>query len=359
MTRVLIIEPAGGLWGSERALLDLVGVKTDAEIAVCCPPRTSLCTELAARGVRCLPYFVAELHLKSIWARLWAALGVVRACLAFRPQVLHLNQSGAYRIIQPAARLFGLPIVGHVRIFEDAGYLARQAPNPRRLRAVIAISGAVEAGLASHSALKAIERHTIYDAYAPRTAPPASSNRAGRIACVGRLTPIKGQDLLVEAMAKLEGAHCVFLGAGEPAYEQRLRQAAAGSPAIEWRGFVADVRPVLDESAVLACPSHREPLGRVILEGWDAGAVPVVFAGAGGSAELVSASGGGIVYADQTVEGLARALAQALALKRSESERLVERGRAWVREHCDPVHYANTMATIWRGACRPAPEPGP
>ena len=39
---------------------------------------------------------------------------------------------------------------------------------------------------------------------------------------------------------------------------------------------------------VLACPSHREPLGRVVFEAWDAGAVPVVFAGAGEVCERLS-----------------------------------------------------------------------
>ena len=101
--RVLIVEPAGELWGSERALLDLIDSAKDLEIAVCCPPSTPLCAELVRRDVRIAPYFVAGLHQKSRWRRAQAALGVIRACMTFRPDVVHLNQSGAYRVALPAA----------------------------------------------------------------------------------------------------------------------------------------------------------------------------------------------------------------------------------------------------------------
>ena len=115
MTRTLIIEAAGNLRGSERALIDFVEVTSELEFAVCCPPRTPLCRELQKRHIRQLPYFVFGLHQKSRWRRLQAAIGVIRACLEFRPHVIHLNQGGAYKVTLPAARLLDLPIVAHVR----------------------------------------------------------------------------------------------------------------------------------------------------------------------------------------------------------------------------------------------------
>ena len=61
MIRILIVEPAGGLWGSERALLDLIEAVPHLEIAVCCPPQTRLEAELKKRGVCVLPHFIAGL----------------------------------------------------------------------------------------------------------------------------------------------------------------------------------------------------------------------------------------------------------------------------------------------------------
>lgn len=355
MTRVLIVEPSGRLWGSERALLDLVEAASNLEIAVCCPPKTPLVKELAARGVRVIPYFVADLHRKSRWRRLIAAVGVVRACLSFRPDVLHLNQSGAYKVVLPSAVLLRVPIVGHVRIFEDAAYLARQTPSAGRLKALVAISGAIETEIRALPALRHIPLFKVYDAYAEascKTGGPA--RKPGRIACVGRLTPIKGQGLLLQAMKQLEASvpavECLIAGEGEQAHADLLRETAreAGLASIQWLGFVQDVMPLMQTCQVLACPSEREPLGRVIFEAWNAGAVPVAYANAGGAAEIISASQGGVLYHDQTPESLAAALIKALALTEEEAARLIEDGRAWMRAHCDRKVYGEALASIWR-----------
>jgi len=121
---------------------------------------------------------------------------------------------------------------------------------------------------------------------------------------------------------------------------------------IKWSGFVQHVGPLLRSCATLACPSHREPLGRVILEAWDAGAVPVVYAGAGGSAEIVSAADGGIVYEDQTPECLARALSAAIRLNDREAERFVENGRVWMAAHCSPESCGRAFSAVLAGASK-------
>ena len=123
MTRVLIVEGSGNLWGSERSLLDLLNGMSKLEVAICCPPEMPLNVELKRLHIRTLQYFVFGLHGKSRWHRLWAAIGVLRACLEFRPDVIYLNQSGSYRVVLPAATVLNLPIVGHIRIFEDAAFV--------------------------------------------------------------------------------------------------------------------------------------------------------------------------------------------------------------------------------------------
>jgi glycosyltransferase involved in cell wall biosynthesis len=358
MAKVLILETSGNLWGSERALLDLIDSAPGLDIAVCCPPRTPLQTELDRRGVRTYPYFIAELHRKSRWRRLQAALGMLRACLAFRPDVIHLNQSGAYRVALPAATIVGAPVVCHVRIFEDAAYLARQKPNPHRLGAIIAISDAVADEIRGHPALNAIPLHRIYDAYAPAPPTPSAERRRERIACIGRLTPIKGQEVLLAALAEggfPAGTECLMAGDGEAPYVAQLKalERPGGVP-VRWLGFVRDVGPVLAGAGVLACPSHREPLGRVIFEGWDAGAVPVVFAGAGGAAEAVSAADGGVIYREQTPAALADALRAAIALSDEEARRLVENGRAWIATNCALEPYGRAITAVFSALAKGA-----
>lgn len=232
MTRVLVIEGAGNLWGSERALLDLVNGLSTLEVAVCCPPHMPLNRELERLRIRTLPYFVYGLHQKWKWRRLEAAGGVLRACLEFRPDVLYLNQCGCYKVVLPAATVLELPIVTHVRIFEDASYLAKQRPSPRRLRGMIAISSAIETEIRRSQQLDSIHLHRIYDAYVPSVLVSQDSGRLpNRVVCVGRLVPIKGQDVLVNALCMLRdlngGMECLFVGDGEQSYVQKLRDMAA------------------------------------------------------------------------------------------------------------------------------------
>jgi glycosyltransferase involved in cell wall biosynthesis len=354
--RVLIVEAAGNLWGSERALLDLLNGMLDLEVAVCCPPKTALNGELKKRHIRTLPYYVYGLHEKSRWQRLRAAIGTLWACLEFTPDIIYLNQSGSYKVILPAATLLNLPIVAHIRIFEDVAYLAAQSPSPNRLRSLIAISLAVEAEIRQFHELKAIPVQQIYDSYIPWIEPCPTSvpvRAVNRVACVGRLVPMKGQDVFIRALDLLQdvngGLECLMVGDGEADYVQKLKQLASNekiASSLHWLGFVGEVVPLLWKCSVLACPSHREPLGRVIFEAWDAGAIPVVFAGSGGAAEIVVAAEGGIVYEEQTPESLAKALREALQLSLEQRAHLIGNGRAWMTKNCDSEAYGEAMATI-------------
>jgi glycosyltransferase involved in cell wall biosynthesis len=334
----------------------MIKAARNLEIAVCCPPNTQLEAELRRRNVCTLPFFIGELHRKSRWHRLLAALGVTKACAAFRPDVIHLNQSGAFRTVLPAAFLMNLPIVCHVRIFEDVAYLARQAPSAHRLKSLIAISAAIEAEIRQFDELTAIPAHRIYDAYIPITAAGDVVQPPGRFACVGRITPIKGQEVLIRALALASyferGAEGLIIGDGEPGYLQQLQEivSTSGCVPVTWTGFVADVYALLRTCQVLVCPSHREPLGRVIFEAWDAGVVPLVYSGAGGAAEIIRESAGGLTYDTQTPECLATKLAEALRLSEAERLRLISNGRLWMLNHCAPEPFSRAIAAVLEDA---------
>lgn len=351
MTKALVIEGAGRLWGSERALLDLIDAAQVIEFAVCCPPGSPLINEFNRRQIRVFPWFVERLHKKSRWQRLVAALGVMRACLAFRPDVIHINQSGAWRVTSFAAYTLRLPVVCHVRIFEDAAYLASRHPNPQILRSIIAISGAVEHELSKFSSLRKISVNRIYDAYYFSRMKPPGYQRSGRVICVGRITAIKGQEVLLRAIAqKTEKLpfKCLMVGDGEPQYVAGLKEMSPKG--VHWFGATDNVIKLLASCSVLVCPSYREPLGRVIFEAWDCGAVPVVYKGSGGAAEIVLAADGGIVYSEQTPECLADAIDKALSLSQRDADHFVANGRKWLAGNCAPDAYGPAITAVLNAA---------
>jgi glycosyltransferase involved in cell wall biosynthesis len=324
------------------------------EAAVCCPPDRPLNSELARRQVRTLPYYVYGLHKKSRWQRLRAAIGVLRACMEFRPDVVYVNQGGSYKAVLPAATLLNLPLVVAIRIFGDAACLERSAPRPNRLRGLIANSAAVEVEIRRFRNLAAIPLHRIYDAYAPLPPPPDPPERiANRIAYVGRLVPTKGVEILVRAIGVLNsfnaGAQCLIAGDGDRRFVKDMQEVASAvtsAGSLQWRGFVRDVVPLLRTCSVLAVPSHRETLGRVVFEAWDAGAVPVVFSGSGGAAEIVSASEGGVLYHAQEPESLAAALRAVLEMTQEQRTQLADNGRLWMAKNCNPESYGAALAAI-------------
>lgn len=358
MTRILTVEGSGDLWGSERALLDLIQSIGTENMAVCCPPGRPLIAELARLHIRTLPYYIYKLHEKSRWQRLKSALGVLQACLEFGPDLIYLNQAGVYRVAMLAARLLGLPIVAHVRIFEDAAYLARQRASTRQLRSLIAISSAIENEIRCFPELDIIPVHRVYDAYATTQTDDFPSDRIwNRVACVGRLVPVKGQDILLRALRLMDSSQempeCLMIGDGDANFLQELQQIVSSTNQvtnIRWLGFQKEVLQLLQTCSVLACPSHREPLGRVIFEAWEGGAVPVVFAGSGGAAEIVAASQGGLIYQKQDAECIAATLHRALHLEPEHRKTLLQNGRSWISQNCSPKRYGDTLSTIFSDA---------
>lgn len=349
--RVLVIESAGNLWGSERALLDLIDGIQAFEVAVCCPGGRPLVGELKRRGIQVLPYFVYAIHLKGIVAKGLTMLGVALAALRFRTDVIYLNQSGSYRTALLASALLRAPIVAHVRIYEDAVYLARQRPSSARLKSIVAISSSIEEAVRVEPALCGINVHRIFDAYAPSQVPNPPVG-AHRVACVGRLVAIKGQDVLVGALGLMaDPPECLMVGDGDPEFVGRVKALTSPRATVQWCGFIDDVMPLLKTCSVLACPSNREPLGRVIFEAWDAGCVPVAFAGCGGAAEIIRAANGGVLYDEQTPQSLAAALERTMALPEKEKAQLVSNGRSWTKANVDPRAYAASLEALFQAAC--------
>jgi glycosyltransferase involved in cell wall biosynthesis len=127
------------------------------------------------------------------------------------------------------------------------------------------------------------------------------------VAMVGQVVPWKRQDLFLEAAAVVARSRpdLRFLLAGTDiwgrhgdylaALHERARRADLDGK-VMFLGQRNDVLALLALSSVVAVPSVREPFGRIIVEGWHAGACPVV-ANEGGPAELVAHEETGLLFA--------------------------------------------------------------
>ncbi len=157
---------------------------------------------------------------------------------------------------------------------------------------------------------------------------------------VGRIVPLKGVDLLLEAVAPLvrDGSVTVEIvgdGRQRAALEEWVRNEKLGS-GVTFSGWLSHARASerIGAAHMLALPSVREFGGGVVIESMAAGAVPIVL-DHGGPPELVSPATGIVVPLGtraEIVANLHTRIAE-LASDRERLETLASRGIARAREH--------------------------
>lgn len=356
--KIMVLDPAGNMWGSERVLLDFLGSDSAQQrnIALCCPPNTQLASAAKQIGIPVYPFFIANLHEKGKIPRLRAAIGLYKACKRYTTDVIYVNQAGASRIALFVGRLLNIPVVPHVRLLEDVKYIEGLNATGHAMPRVLAISNFIGNAF-ENSKIK--QRVTVlYDAYVMTKAVDtdlSSSHLSSELCCAGRLVPIKGQDVLIQAMAEIikSGLNVALnlYGTGLPGksfqaeLEKLVRELNLNSQ-IRFHGFVSDIPAEMKRHRAVIVPSQIEPLGRVVFEAWDSSILPIVGAFSGGAAEVVRASQGGLLYSEQTPESLAGTLKACMMLSTQERDEMIKRGRYWLRENCNPEEYSRKLLNV-------------
>jgi glycosyltransferase involved in cell wall biosynthesis len=285
--------------------------------------------DLQAAGVEVLVRPLAVLRRAALTpgglARIGGALardagGLARLARRRGAALIHTNTSvtlgGA-----AAARAAGIPHVWHVR--EIYAGFERLWPAYRRLlltaSALPCVSQATRAQLGGDA-----RTLVLHDglAVAPARADRAAARAALGLpqdafvcAILGRISSWKGQDVLIRALAGLDGALALVAGDPWPGEERRLEQlrelaASLGvAERVRFAGFRPDVENVYGAADVVAVPSTQpDPLPNSALEAAAAGCC-VVAAAHGGLPEIVRDGVTGRLVAPGDPAALAAALA--------------------------------------------------
>ena len=162
-----------------------------------------------------------------------------------------------------------------------------------------------------------LERFSPVSPEAAREALPVLlRGNAPVVGLFGRVTPWKGQHVLIEALALLPGVHALIVGDAlftdeDRRYRQELEALAERlgvRERVHFTGFQPDIRPlVCAVDAVVHCSVAPEPFGRVVVEAMLLGR-PLVAAGAGGVLELVHEGRTGLLTEPADAPALARAV---------------------------------------------------
>ncbi len=155
---------------------------------------------------------------------------------------------------------------------------------------------------------------------------------------VGRLEPRKGQEVFLEAAAKVAGRieklRFAVVGAPEGEYDRFLKkrcEVLGLEDKVVFSGYRKDSQAVFAALDILAVPSFEEAFGLVAGEGMLSG-LPVIGADSGALPEFIENSRTGLLVPVRDSDALADALAR-LAESGDLRRELGESARAWVREN--------------------------
>ena len=253
-----------------------------------------------------------------------------------RPTIVHTHTSKAGFVGRLAARLARVPVVihqphghifygywgrGRVALFVALERLAARWTDTLVALTPREVEEHVERGI-GRAMQWAVVPSGVPTARLRAAAPTRAAARARLglpadafvIAGVGRLVPIKGFDLLVDALpaiaAQVPSARALLIGDGEERAALEARAAALGVGArLSITGAVTDVEGVLAAADVLAAPSRNEGMGRVLVEAMAIG-LPVVGTMVGGIPDVIIDGECGRLVAADDAAALAAALAE-------------------------------------------------
>lgn len=157
--------------------------------------------------------------------------------------------------------------------------------------------------------------HVVHNSikYTPATHTSQEDNESLTMMFHGRISPEKGVDTLIKAIAQLDNqkAELIIAGTGEKEYIDELHHLAeaygTGSQ-IQWLGHVDDIHSVIEKADIGICPSRwREPFGLAVIE-YMAHGKSVITTDNGAQREYITSGKDGILVAPDSPEAIANAI---------------------------------------------------
>jgi glycosyltransferase involved in cell wall biosynthesis len=233
-----------------------------------------------------------------------------------RPDVLHTHLVHADFHGLPAGRLARVPLLvstkhGFNPFRGRRAFAAADRTVARLADAHVAISAGLARYLAESEGFDEAEFEVVHYGIVAGPPPPEPPG-APRLALIGRLIPIKGHEVLLDALVRVrrEVPEVTLEMAGDGPLEAELRARAARlglADSVSFLGRVAPPSPVFERAEIVVVPSLGEGFGLVALEAMER-ARPVVASDVGGLPEIVEADVTGLVVPSRDPAALAEAI---------------------------------------------------
>jgi glycosyltransferase involved in cell wall biosynthesis len=366
--RIVCVHQGFELYGSDRCFIESVAALREAwpqaEIEVVLPREGSIAKPLRAVATRVVvePLFIlrrSELLMLIATAPFRLVPAIWRALARMRnADLVYVNTVVVFDYLL-AARFFSAKTLVHVHEIPDGAKLSLFRKLLAWTRAEIIFNS--KATRAAYRLETRRPQHVVYNGIAAPSEVGCGQydgTRSLKLLLLGRINRIKGQDLLIEALALLPkdiAARLEVRIVGDTFRNDVTREAAlhaavrdAGlATIVRFEPFVADPAPLYRWADVVAVPSRLpESLGRVAIEAMAFGRPPLV-AKLGGLTEIVEDGVTGWIVEPNDAAALARTIA--LILTQPESWRAFG---AAARARFDAMFSARTIAAQFQSIVR-------
>ena len=315
-------KPGGG---AERSLLDLIDAVKARNVECCCilpKPDQGMKDLLEQRGVKTLLVpFKWWMHSRrglyhTIRYRLptYQALGIARLTLAIRRLDCDLVYTNSLTVGAGAiaSKLLGKPHIWHLREFgEDDFGLEYDWGRERSRKLINKLSSACIAN--SHAVANEFRTDVesidvVYNSVSITNEVKCADDAPWRIPhairciMVGKVTPGKGQQEAIKAIAKLDEsnvpAELLIMGPAFGGYGSLVSNMVNDlnlDDRVHLCGPSSNPIPYIDSADVLLMCSRREAFGRVTVEAMKLGR-PVIGSRSGGTPEIIDSGKTGLLY---------------------------------------------------------------
>jgi sugar transferase (PEP-CTERM/EpsH1 system associated) len=310
--------------GLENGVINIIN-RSDPDAfdhAICCLTRSGAAAHRLARKVK-----IVEMHKRE--GNDWRVIPrLIRFMRSQRPHIVHTRNWGTVDGIL-AARFAGVPSVIHGEHgwnMNDPEGQSRRRLWLRRFLGLgvgrfVTVSDDIRRWLENVVRVPDRKVQTIRNGVDTEKFHPRLRDEKGLgtrseggivIGTVGRLDPIKRQDLLLQAFSKLDpdARKVKLLLAGEGPERKRLetlRDGLPGGDRISFLGEREDVPELYRIMDIFVLPSRNEGMSNTILEAMASG-LPVIATAVGGNPELVRDGRTGILIAPDSVDAIRDAI---------------------------------------------------
>lgn len=328
MYNILYIDHYSYIYGSENSLLELLANLGRNKFfpLVTLPGPGPLVKKVSALGIKCEIVPLKPLKLRNPIPYLSTVISLIKLIRRYDIELIHANVDIATQYALPAAKIMKIPIVSFTRNFLTPRGFGRMFLNYSDV--LVANSKAVmESYLPPRN--KKQKRFVIYNAVDCDTLFPFGDNNKFRlkwgipadtflISVIGRITPAKGQHILLNAMeqlrTKVPAFHIVIVGDTKIEkhdwyFDQlkKLSKSIGLKEHVTFTGHLENIIPLLNAIDLLVLPTFKEPFGRVLIEAM-AMKKPVIATSAGGPLEIVKDGNSGLLVPPKDSGALAKAI---------------------------------------------------